>query len=48
MPVFGSRYFTEDYPFGLIYIRELAHRHSVPCPTIDLVYAWGESVMVKG
>ncbi|MDE7336016.1 MAG: NAD/NADP octopine/nopaline dehydrogenase family protein [Muribaculaceae bacterium] len=48
VPDFGSRYFTEDFPFGLSYIRELAHRHSVPCPTIDLVYAWGESVMVRG
>lgn len=47
VPDFGSRYFTEDFPFGLSYIRELAHQYSVPCPTIDLVYGWGESVMVR-
>lgn len=47
VPDFGSRYFTEDFPFGLSYIRELAHQYSVPCPTIDRVYCWGESVMVK-
>lgn len=47
VPDFGSRYFTEDFPFGLRYIRDLAHQYSVPCPTIDRVYCWGNSVIVK-
>ena len=45
VPDFASRYFTEDFPFGLSYIRDLAHEHGVPCPTIDRVYDWGRSVM---
>lgn len=45
VPDFSSRYFTEDFPFGLSYIHELAHEHGVACPTIDLVYDWGKSVM---
>lgn len=44
VPDFGSRYFTEDFPFGLRFVRELAHNHNLPCPTIDRVYEWGMSV----
>ena len=43
VPDFGSRYFTEDFPYGLRYIRDLAHEHNVPCPNIDLVFDWGMS-----
>ncbi|MDE6443256.1 MAG: NAD/NADP octopine/nopaline dehydrogenase family protein [Muribaculaceae bacterium] len=43
LPDFNSRYFTEDFPFGLRYIRDLAHKHGVACPTIDKVYKWGMS-----
>ncbi|MDE6577700.1 MAG: NAD/NADP octopine/nopaline dehydrogenase family protein [Muribaculaceae bacterium] len=42
-PDFNSRYFTEDFPYGLRFIRDLAHKHSVPCPTIDKVFEWGMS-----
>lgn len=45
VPDFGSRYFTEDFPYGLRYIRDLAHEHNVPCPNIDLVFDWGMSKM---
>lgn len=40
---FSSRYFTEDFPFGLKYIWRLAHERSVNCPNIDRVYEWGMS-----
>lgn len=43
MPDFGSRYFTEDFPFGLRMIRDLAHENGVECPAIDMVYEWGMS-----
>ena len=38
---FGSRYFTEDFPFGLKTIYDVAHSEQVPCPNIDRVLAWG-------
>ena len=40
---FGSRYFTEDFPYGLRWIKELAERHSIETPAIDEVFAWGMS-----
>ena len=38
---FGSRYFTEDFPFGLRWIKELASAHALATPVIDEVYQWG-------
>lgn len=38
---FSSRYFTEDFPYGLKYIWQLAHKEGISCPNIDKVYAWG-------
>ena len=46
VPDFASRYFTEDFPFGLRFIKELAAEHGVPTPTIDKVLAWGMSVAI--
>lgn len=40
---FNSRYFTEDFPFGLRWIRDLAHEYAIPTPVIDEVYSWGIS-----
>ena len=40
---FTSRYFTEDFPFGLRWIRDLARQYNIPTPVIDEVYAWGIS-----
>lgn len=40
---FESRYFTEDFPYGLRYIWQLAHEKGVECPSIDRVYDWGMS-----
>lgn len=41
IPDFTSRYFTEDFPFGLRFIHDLAHENNIPCPHIDTVYSWG-------
>lgn len=38
---FDSRYFTEDFPYGLKYIWQLAHDNMISCPYIDEVYQWG-------
>ena len=43
LPDFESRYFTEDFPYGLKYIWQLAHENNISCPNIDLVYEWGMS-----
>lgn len=42
-PDFASRYFTEDFPYGLKYIWKLAHENGINCPYIDKVYEWGMS-----
>ena len=42
-PDFNSRYFTEDFPYGLRWIKELAQKYSIETPVIDEVYAWGMS-----
>lgn len=41
VPDFGSRYFTEDFPYGLRIIQRQAREHQIPTPTIDRVMAWG-------
>lgn len=43
IPNFGSRYFTEDFPYGLKIIHDLAHENGVEVPMIDKVYEWGMS-----
>ena len=40
---YTSRYFTEDFPHGLRYIKELAEQYSVYTPTINKIYNWGIS-----
>ena len=47
VPDFKSRYFTEDFPYGLRVIHDLAHEHAVSCPHIDMVYEWGQSIISK-
>ena len=37
----NSRYFTEDFPFGLRWIKELAEKNNIETPVIDKVYDWG-------
>ena len=41
VPDFQSRYFTEDFPYGLSIVRNLAHEKNVNVPTIDEVCQWG-------
>lgn len=43
VPDYESRYFTEDFPYGLKFIWQLAHEKGVECPNIDKVYEWGIS-----
>ena len=43
IPDFESRYFTEDFPFGLRFIVDLARKNGVDTPKIDVVYNWGVS-----
>ena len=47
VPDFESRYFTEDFPFGLRFIVDLARKYGVETPKIDIVYDWGMSKCPK-
>lgn len=41
VPDFESRYFTEDFPYGLSLIVRLAKEHGVPTPALTKVLEWG-------
>lgn len=43
-PDFKSRYFVEDFCYGMRFIVETAHKYGLSLPTIDMVYQWGVSV----
>lgn len=43
IPDFSSRYFVEDFPYGMRFIVETAHKQHVEIPTIEKVYQWGLS-----
>ena len=43
VPDFSSRYFSEDFPYGMRFIVEIAHKQNVKIPTIEKVYQWGLS-----
>jgi len=43
IPDFSSRYFTEDFPYGMRFIVETAHEQGVVIPTIERIYQWGLS-----
>ncbi|HCY73705.1 MAG TPA: dehydrogenase [Rikenellaceae bacterium] len=43
LPDYKSRYFTEDFPYGLRYICNLAHEKEVSVPIMDRVLSWGLS-----
>ena len=45
IPDFTSRYFTEDFPYGMRFIIETAQKHNFPIPTIEKVYHWGTSII---
>jgi hypothetical protein len=42
VPDYESRYFTEDFPFGLQIVKDLAFKYDISTPTIDKVLAWGK------
>ena len=44
IPDFESRYFTEDFPYGLHFIVNLARKHGIETPKIDVVYEWGMNI----
>lgn len=43
VPDFTSRYFTEDFPYGLKPIHTLCQQHGIDCPNIEQVLSWGMS-----
>ena len=43
IPDFESRYFTEDFPYGLRFIVELAKEKNIDCPNLNKVFQWGIS-----
>lgn len=40
-PDFKSRYFTEDFPYGMRFIVEVAEKNQIEVPIIQHVYNWG-------
>lgn len=45
LPDFTSRYFAEDFNYGLRFIYELAKKYNVDTPTVDKVYQWGKEII---
>jgi len=45
IPDFSSRYFVEDFPYGLGIIHRLTYEKGTPSPTIDRVYEWGTRLL---
>ena len=43
IPDFSSRYFKEDFPFGMRFIVETAQKHHVNIPITENIYHWGLS-----
>ena len=44
---FESRYFTEDFPYGLRWIKELTDKNNIFAPLIDIVYNWGSNILLS-
>ena len=44
LPDFKSRYFIEEFPYRLWWIKDMAISNFIKCPTIDEVYQWGMRV----
>ncbi len=45
VPDFSSRYFTEDFPYGLQIVQQQARQHGVSTPVIDKILRWGLSCL---
>jgi len=46
-PDLKSRYFTEDFFYGLRYVVEMARKHQLFSPSIEKVYKWGTFLLNK-
>ncbi len=46
-PDFNSRYFTEDFPYGLYSIVKVAREMNYTTPVIDDVYGWGMEMIAQ-
>ena len=44
-PDFKSRYFTEDFSYGLKFIAEIARQKQLILPNIENVYSWGVNLI---
>lgn len=44
-PDFTSRYFTEDFPYGMRFIVDTAKKYEVNIPVISKVYQWGINII---
>lgn len=47
IPDFSSRYFIEDFPYGLKFIKDLAFSNNISVPIINKVYLWGEKYIIQ-
>ena len=47
VPDLKSRYFTEDFPYGLRLIFEKAKEYGIPTPHIDKVFCWGSNLIKR-
>ena len=47
IPDFGSRYFTEDFPYGLQIVQQQSRQHDISTPTIDEILHWGMNQIKK-
>ncbi len=45
VPDLQSRYFTEDFPYGLAIVHRLAHQKGIESPTTDMIYNWGKGII---
>lgn len=46
-PDLQSRYFQEDFNYGLRYIHQTAIRQGIHLPTIEKIYNWGNNLLSK-
>lgn len=47
VPDFESRYFMEDFPYGLQIVKDLAVQNNIQTPTIDKVLMWGNKMIKR-
>ncbi len=45
VPDLESRFFTEDFPYGLKTLYTLLKENGIPCPNIEKVYLWGKHIL---